>query len=149
LNNNNDQNDGLFKDPSLCFDDTFYLWDEPDTQKQDYTWAGSKWLEYSQRFPQELDSMRARGTKVTGPLLTAGNSGVLEQSMHTFFDACGAACFYPTDPAFIDVVAVNGFCGPWNGQAGCRGGASFLYNKVVGVSNTFNNRPIYITVSYR
>ena len=33
LNNNNDANDGLDKDPSLCVNgDTFFLWDEPDTQ---------------------------------------------------------------------------------------------------------------------
>ena len=33
LNNNNDANDGLDKDPSLCANgDTFFLWDEPDTQ---------------------------------------------------------------------------------------------------------------------
>ena len=33
LNNNNDANDGLDKDPSACVTgDTFFLWDEPDTQ---------------------------------------------------------------------------------------------------------------------
>ena len=57
-------------------------------------------------FPR-ADSMRARGTKVAGPLLTAGDSGALEQNMRTFFDACGAACFNPTDPAYIDVAAVG------------------------------------------
>merc|ERR1712085_98671 len=46
LNNNNDENDGIFKDPSLCLTDTFYLWDEPDTQGHDYSWAGSTWLDY-------------------------------------------------------------------------------------------------------
>jgi hypothetical protein len=35
LKNNNDSNDGIFKDPSLCFGDTFYLLDQPDTQGRD------------------------------------------------------------------------------------------------------------------
>lgn len=145
LNNNNDQNDGLFKDPSLCVGDTFYLWDEPDTQGRDYFWAGREWLAYSERFAQELEAMRSRGTKVTGPLLKAGDSGVLKQNMHIFFDACGAACFDESDPAYIDVIAVNGFCGPWNGAAGCRAGASFIYNEAEQASNAFYNLPVYIT----
>jgi len=71
LNNHNDVNDGLDKDPSLCLGDTFYLWDEPDTQGHDYTWAGEKWLLYSQRFAYELEHMKSRGTKVTSPLVRA------------------------------------------------------------------------------
>lgn len=145
LNNNNDQNDGLFKDPSLCVGDTFDLWDEPDTQGRDYFWAGREWLAYSERFAQELEAMRSRGTKVTGPLLKAGDSGVLKQNMRIFFDACGAACFDESDPAYIDVIAVNGFCGPWNGAAGCRAGASFIYNEAEQASNAFYNLPVYIT----
>ncbi|KAL7542580.1 hypothetical protein ACHAXR_011906 [Thalassiosira sp. AJA248-18] len=145
LNNNNDQDDGIYKDPSLCLGDTLYLWDEPDTQGRDYTWAGSAWLDYSRRFTQELVEMRGRGTKVTGPLLKAGNSGVLEQNMQAFLIACGTACFDPADPAYIDVVAINAFCGPWNGDAGCRGGAKFIYDEAVSVSNAFNNLPVYIT----
>ncbi|KAL7546402.1 hypothetical protein ACHAWF_009739 [Thalassiosira exigua] len=146
LNNNNDQDDGIFKDPSLCLGDTFYLWDEPDTQGRDYNWAGAAWLEYSERFSQELGQMRSRGTKVTGPLLKAGSNGVIEQNMRTFFDACGAACFDPSDPAYIDIIAINGFCGPWNdAYGGCRGGAAFIYNEVVSASGAFNGLPVYIT----
>ena len=147
LNNNNDQNDGRDKDPSQCSKDTFYLWDEPDTQGRDYTWAGRAWLEYSKRFSQELRAMRSRGTKVTGPLLKAGGSGEIERNMRTFLNACGRACSDPADPAYIDVIAINGFCGPWNGSAGCRGGASFINNEAVSTSNAFNNRPVYMTVS--
>lgn len=145
LNNNNDQNDGRDKDPSQCSKDTFYLWDEPDTQGRDYTWAGRAWLEYSKRFSQELRAMRSRGTKVTGPLLKAGGSGEIERNMRTFLNACGRACSDPADPAYIDVIAINGFCGPWNGSAGCRGGASFINNEAVSTSNAFNNRPVYMT----
>jgi hypothetical protein len=147
LNNNNDPSDGIFKDPSLCSGDTFYLWDEPDTQGRDYSWAGTTWLKYSKTFSQQLKNMRSRGTKVTGPLLKAGNSGVIKQHMQKFFDACGQACFDKANPAYIDVIAINGFCGPWNGAAGCSGGASFIYNEAVSVSNAFNNLPVYITVS--
>jgi len=145
LNNNNDANDGIFKDPSLCSGDTFYLWDEPDTQGRDYSWAGTTWLKYSKTFSQQLKSMRSRGTKVTGPLLKAGNSGEIKQHMQQFFNACGSACFDKTNPAYIDVIAINGFCGPWNGVAGCYGGASFIYNEAASVSKAFNNLPVYIT----
>eukprot|EP00581_Thalassiosira_minuscula_P011606 CAMPEP_0183715176 /NCGR_PEP_ID=MMETSP0737-20130205/9516_1 /TAXON_ID=385413 /ORGANISM="Thalassiosira miniscula, Strain CCMP1093" /LENGTH=464 /DNA_ID=CAMNT_0025944261 /DNA_START=95 /DNA_END=1489 /DNA_ORIENTATION=- len=145
LNNNNDQDDGLFKDPSLCLGDTFYLWDEPDTQGRDYTWAGRSWLAYSQLFASELEAMRARGTKVTSPLVKAGSNGVIEQNLRSFLDACGAACVDETDPGYIDILAINAFCGPWNGDAGCRGGASFIYNQAVSASNAFNSLPIYIT----
>jgi hypothetical protein len=31
LHNNNDVNDGLFKNPAGCDRDTFYLWDEVST----------------------------------------------------------------------------------------------------------------------
>jgi len=146
LNNNNDLFDGIFKDPSQCLGNTFYLWDEPDTQGRDYSWAGSTWLDYSRRFAQELEQFRAFGGKITGPLLKAGNSGVIKENMQTFFDACGMACFDPTDPAYIDIIAINGFCGPWNEAAGgCRSGAKFIYEEAVSVSRAFGNLPVYIT----
>ena len=146
LNNNNDVQDGLFKDPSLCNGDVFYLWDEPDTQGRDYFWAGREWLSYSERFASELQTMRSRGTKVTSPLLIAGSSGVLESNMITFMEACGGACYDESDPAYIDIIAINAFCGPWNDQyGGCRAGASFIYDEAVSVSNSFDNIPVYIT----
>jgi hypothetical protein len=123
------------------------LWDEPDTQGHDYSWAGKTWLEYSERFSQQLNIMRSRGTKVTGPLVKAGNSGDITQRMGQFFDACGWACSDRANPAYIDVIAINGFCGPWNGDDGCHGGASFIYNEAASVSNAFHNLPVYITVS--
>jgi len=145
LSNNNDPSDGRFKDPSKCFGDTFYLWDEPDTQGRDYGWAGSTWLEYSQRFPEELNEMRARGTKVTSPMLKAGGPGFLENNMLAFFNACGSACRDPSNPAYVDVIAVNAFCGDFNGPAGCRGGAAFIYNEAIASSRAFGDLPVYIT----
>ena len=145
LNNNNDANDGIFKDPSLCVGDTLYLWDEPDTQGRSYTWAGQAWYQYSLRFAQELSQMRSRGTKVTSPLLKAGGSGVIQSNMRAFFDACGPSCSDPMDTAYIDVIAINAFCGPWNGEAGCRGGARYIYNEAVSTSAAFNDRPVYLT----
>jgi len=145
LNNNNDPNDGIFKDPSACFGDTFYLWDEPDTQNRSYNWAGRTWLEYSRRFPQQLQDFRARGTKVTSPMLKAGGPGVLIGNLLDFFNACGSPCTDPSDPAYIDVIAINAFCGDYNGPSGCRGGAAFIYNEAVAVSSAFNNIPVYIT----
>ncbi|KAL7477541.1 hypothetical protein ACHAW6_003347 [Cyclotella cf. meneghiniana] len=144
LNNNNDLDDGIFKDPSLCSGDTFYLWDEPDTHGRNYTWAGTTWLEYSKKFSRQLNSMRSLGTKVTGPLLKAGNSSEIEQHMRQFFDACGSACFDPANPAYIDVIAINGFCGPWNGDGGCYEGASSLHSEASSVYYAFN-LPVYIT----
>ncbi len=145
LNNNNDANDGIFKDPSLCVGDTLYLWDEPDTQGRDYSWAGQAWYQYSLRFAQELSQMKSHGTKVTSPLLKAGGSGVIQSNMRAFFDACGPSCSDPMDPAYIDVIAINAFCGPWNGEAGCRGGARYIYNEAVSTSAAFNDRPVYLT----
>jgi len=65
--------------------------------------------------------------------------------MDSFFDACGSACSEPSNAAYIDIIAVNGFCGPWNGAAGCRGGAKFLHDEAVSVSSAFNDLPVYVT----
>ena len=145
LNNNNDPSDGRFKDPSACNRDTLYLWDEPDTQGRSYSWAGRTWLEYSRRFPQQLQEFRERGGKITSPLLKAGGPGVLSGNLLQFFNACGAPCSDPSDQAYIDIIAINAFCGDFNGPAGCRGGASFIYNEAVRSSNDFSNLPVYIT----
>jgi len=145
LNNNNDPDDGRFKNPSTCFGDTFYLWDEPDTQGKSYTWAGQTWLEYSRRFPDELRELKARGTKITSPLLKAGGPGILAGNMRDFFTSCGPPCADKSDPAYIDVIAINAFCGDFNGPAGCHGGAGFIYNEAVATSGEFRNLPVYVT----
>merc|ERR1712157_600646 len=144
LNNNNDPNDGLDKDPSLCTMDTFYLWDEPDTQGRDYQWAGQAWLEYANRWSHELSILRSRDTLVTSPLLKAGSPGVLEANLATFMSACGSDCSNPGHPAYIDIIAINAFCGPWN-KGGCRSGALYILNEAKQLSSAFENKPVYIT----
>jgi hypothetical protein len=76
--------------------------------------------------------MRARGVKFTSPLFTAGDSGVIAKNVQSFFNACGSACSDVSSPAYIDVIAVNAFAGPWNqpGADGCRDGAAFITNEV-------------------
>jgi len=146
LSNNNDPDDGRFKDPAMCFGDTLYLWDEPDTQGRSYDWAGRTWLDYSRRFSNELVEMRStRGTKVTSPMLKAGGPGELLKNLNDFFNACGPPCVDRNDPAYIDVIAINAFCGDFNGPAGCRGGAAFIYNEAINTSSAFNKIPVYIT----
>lgn len=145
LSNNNDPNDGLDKDPSLCFGDTLYLWDEPDTQGKDYTWAGAAWAQYAVLFSEQLVLMREAGTKVTSPLVRAGGSDVIKSRIDDFFSGCGPACREPNSPAFIDIVAVNAFCGPWNGSPSyCRGGADFIVDEVRKVYDTYD-LPVYVT----
>jgi len=146
LNNNNDFNDGLDKNPSLCHrGDTFYLWDEPDTQGKSYAWAGTAWYEYSRTFSTQLAEIRSNGIKITSPLLKAGGPGVLAGNLADFFQACGEACNNPNDPAYIDVIAVNAFCGDFNGPSRCRGGAAFIYNESRSMSTSNGNRPVYVT----
>ena len=146
LNNNNDINDGRNKDPSNCLGDTFYLWDEPDTQGKSYDWAGRTWLEYSRQFANEINEMRrSSGTKITSPMLKAGGSGTLYRNLNDFFNACGSPCYDKNDPAYIDIIAINAFCGDFNGPAGCRGGAAFIYNEAISASKSFQNIPVYIT----
>ena len=94
LNNNNDPDDGIFKDPLVCLDETLYLWDERDTQSKSYAWAGRTWLEYSQRYSNELRGMRSKGTKVTSSMLKAGGPGVLQQNLNDFFQRVRIGLFW-------------------------------------------------------
>ena len=146
LSNNNDSNNGLDKNPLNCKGDTFYLWDEPDTQGKSYDWAGEAWYDYSRKFEIELRELRTSGTKITSPLLKAGGEGVLGNNLDEFLNACGEACTNKDDPAYIDVIAVNAFCGDFNGPSGCRGGAAFINNEALKISrSTIDNIPVYIT----
>jgi hypothetical protein len=145
LSNTNDLRDGLDKDPSNCSGDTFYLWDEPDTQGKDYTWAGTTWVGYASSFRSEIISMREAGTKVTSPLIRAGGKDVIIGAVDAFFAACGSGCRDPSSPAYIDTIAVNAFCGSWNGAPlYCRGGADFILSEVTKVWDAYN-LPVYIT----
>ena len=149
LHNNNDIGDGLLKDPSACAGDTFYLWDEPDTQRKNYTWAGIEWANYATRFASEIKTLRARGVQFTSPLLKAGSDGAIVTRLNEFYTACGSACHDPQSPAYINVNAINAFAGPWNapGLEGCRDGAGFVTNETIAYNrnNNAGSRPWYVT----
>jgi hypothetical protein len=149
LHNNNDMNDGLFKNPSACMGKTFYLWDEPDTQGKNYTWAGVEWVKYATRFASEIQTMRARGVQFTSPLLRAGGNDIIAININTFYMACGPTCHDPKSPAYINANAVNAFVGPWNrpGINGCRDSADFITNEVknYNINNIVGSRPWYVT----
>eukprot|EP00591_Stephanopyxis_turris_P017726 CAMPEP_0195538828 /NCGR_PEP_ID=MMETSP0794_2-20130614/49734_1 /TAXON_ID=515487 /ORGANISM="Stephanopyxis turris, Strain CCMP 815" /LENGTH=1792 /DNA_ID=CAMNT_0040672837 /DNA_START=109 /DNA_END=5487 /DNA_ORIENTATION=- len=155
LHNNNDIDDGIYKDPSNCVGehyDTFYLWDEPDTQGKTYDWAGEQWLAYSKRFKAEIMSMRQRGVKFTSPMITGGGPGEIKQRISSFYSSCGPDCNIPSSAAFIDVIAINAFCGPWNindpsnPSQGCRNGASYILGEVESLpTGEGGGLPVYIT----
>jgi len=81
--------------------------------------------------------------RVTTPLLKADAPG---EYLDEFWRVCGEACSDPSSPAYIDIVAVNPFCGAWNlpvGTAeGCRGGAAYV---VDGLRGSLRGRPIHVT----
>ena len=136
----------LDKDPGLCQGDTFYGWDEPETQGYSHAYSGSAWLTYVDAWADEIRAMRARGVKFTSPLFKADDA---PRYMAEFFSACGARCDDPSDVAYIDVVAANPFCGPWNTPApgdprGCRGAAVWVTDSIKS-SPHLGNRPIYMT----
>ncbi|KAL1515075.1 hypothetical protein AB1Y20_004139 [Prymnesium parvum] len=139
----NDANAGLDKPPCHCAGDTFYLWDEPDTQQKSYAWAGASWLAYAQKFSSQISEMRARGVKFTSPLLKADDPAAY---LREFLSACGDQCSNQSSDAYIDVVAINPFCGDWNAPAGtaegCRAGATWVIDQV---SSSLEGRPVYMT----
>lgn len=156
LHNNNDYKNGFNKDPSECqgdIFDTFYLWDEPDTQGKSYSWAGTQWAAYAKKYKDKIQSMRQKGIKFTSPLITAGSSGAIKKRARDFFQACGNMCRDPNSSAYIDIIAINAFCGPWNiddqsnPQQGCRNGVSYIVNEIkkLSSSNEGGNLPVYIT----
>jgi len=156
LHNNNDLDDGLSKDPSNCregMSDTFYLWDEPDTQGKSYSWAGTQWAAYAIRYKNQIKEMRQRGIKFTTPMIIAGGPGAIKERAGEFYRACGDECRDPNSPAYIDIIAVNAFCGPWNindpsdTEQGCRNGASFVVDEVKKLSSDHEggDLPVYIT----
>ena len=87
--------------------------------------------------------MRAGGTMVTTPLIRAGDAGVILTNVQAFFNACGAPCDDPSSPAYVDIIAINAFCGPWNGDD-CSAGVSFIVNEALQAMG-FRDRPVYIT----
>eukprot|EP00536_Pseudo-nitzschia_multiseries_P007855 jgi/Psemu1/196558/e_gw1.189.22.1 len=145
LDNNNNPDDDLFKDPSACSGDTFFLWKEPERNGRSYDWAGKAWLEYSQRFPDELRELRARGTKIASPTLKAGAPGEINVCLRDFFTSCGSACIDKNNPAHVDVIAIDAFCGGFSETFGCRDEAALIYDAAVEASGAFGDLPVYIT----
>jgi len=141
LNNNNDPNDGLDKNPLECNAEHFFLWDEPDTQGRSYGWAGAVWKNYCSRWSSQIAEFKARGGKVVGP---AVKNDKYVANMHEFFGACGSACTQE-GPCKIDEAAANVFVGSWN-NGNLRGGIQWsigqfdLFNTQTGL-----NLPVSIT----
>jgi hypothetical protein len=84
--------------------------------------------------------MRAKGFKFTTPLINA-QGNIIPSHLNAFYEACGAPCSDKSDAAYIDVNAVNGFCGEWN-HDGCGEGARFIVSEA---GKAANQRPVYVT----
>ena len=144
LHQNNDTNDGINKSPATCGKDTFFLWDEPDTQGTDYVWAAIMWKRYADKFETELKSLREKGVKITTPLLRANPS--LHENARTFFNACGASCSDVTSKYYIDIIAVNVFCMPPADLNTCIGGANWTIDQVNQIPEVADgSRKVYVT----
>jgi len=89
LNVHNDPAYGMDKDPSLCRQDVFWLWDEPHTQGKSASWAGRKWNEYADKWSSQLMARKNAGMKIVSPLVTGGET---KGKVTEFFRACGARC---------------------------------------------------------
>lgn len=159
LHNNNDKpNDGMDKDPSKCnYGSTFFLWDEPDTQGKSYAWAAESWITYSKRWSAQITSMREAGFKFTTPLFRTDNA---KDDIKTFFEACGKPCLDKNSPSYIDVLALNVYCGTWNNQGqqpdvqSCREGIRWFWNdphslfiplSATPTGQKWLDRPLFIT----
>jgi len=137
VNINNDRDAGSSKDPSACNRDTFYLWDEPITQGRSNQWAASTWISYADRWTSQLASARARGMKITTPLLTGGD--VVKQ-FQDFFAAC-SGCNDRSSPRYIDVIAFNAWIGDWGTQSGQE---DWIQQQASTLKQLYG-RPVYLT----
>jgi hypothetical protein len=86
----------------------------------------------------QILAMRAKGFKFTTPLVKGDK---VTESLNAFFDGCGAACSDKSDAAYIDVNAINAFCGEWN-DGDCAAGARFIVSEA---EQATNPRPVYVT----
>jgi len=84
--------------------------------------------------------MRAKGFKFTTPLIDA-TGDIVAEHLNAFYEACGAPCSDKSDAAYIDVNAVNAFCGEWN-KGDCAAGARFIVSEA---AQAADQRPVYIT----
>mgnify|MGYP001304365739 CR=1 FL=1 len=148
LHQNNDENDGLDKNPIKCNGDTFFLWDEPDTQDKSYEWAAESWIQFLDKYRDNIDEARRKGMKFTSPLFKSGPKGVLVDNINEFFDTLNELSNYAAN--YIDVIAVNTFCvkpespNSYN-EATCPSGVKFILDELNNLSNNLKSKPIYIT----
>jgi len=159
LDYGNDRNPRwMDKDPSACMGDTFYLWDEPWTDKDEmnpiqsteqgcWSQAGRDWAAYVEKWSSQLKTARERGMKVTTP---QGKWGPMDRYLGDFFQACndaGGGCDDPTSEGYMDIVGINTFCGDWNRGCSpegycCEEAANWVCGEIVGKAF---DRPVYIT----
>lgn len=150
----NDENYGIDKDPSLCLQDTFFLWDEPDTQCDrghgscGDDWASRQWKAYVDKWETQLQISRARGMKVTTPLMRSGELGQLLRRFKDFFTHC-PECNQQGSKYYVDVLAFNAFA--VNTQPGQAPGPpiddQLNYIKLLSrmITGTYPGRPLYAT----
>lgn len=138
--------------------DTFYLWDEPWTDRDEmnppqsteqgcWSQAGRDWAAYVQKWSSQLKAARERGMKVTTP---QGKWGPIDRYLDDFFKACNDAdggCDDPTSEGYMDIIGINAFCGAWNtgcSEEGycCEEAANWACGEIVGKDY---DRPVYIT----
>jgi hypothetical protein len=110
----NDLNFGMGKDPALCNQDVFFLWDEPDTMCDPgydscgADWASLKWKDYVDTWGPSLKARRAQGMKITTPLMRSGSVDAVLRRFSNFYSSC-AECSQPDSKYYVDVNAFNAF----------------------------------------
>lgn len=147
----NDLDYGLGKDPSLCHQDTFFLWDEPDTMCDrgfgtcGPDWASLRWKAYVDRWPSQLHTARARGMKVTTPLMKSGSAEELRARFVDFFTYC-PECNQQGSDYYVDVLAFNAFAvqSPPSPYA-VSDQVEYLKSLAGSVKEVYPGRPLYAT----
>jgi hypothetical protein len=110
----NDQDYGMTKNPSACHQDVLFLWDEPDTMCDrgfgscGDDWASLRWKEYVDTWESQLQAARARGMKVTTPLMKSGSAADLLRRFELFFLHC-PECSQQDSKYHVGVLAFNAF----------------------------------------
>lgn len=134
LNINNDADSGLNKDPSMCDNGVFFLWDEPQTQGHDSSWAASTWTSYSSKWASQLSAKRQGGMLVTSPMFN--DVGFMDQ----FFAAC-PACSQQGSDQYIDVLVWNAWIGSWGTPSA---EADFIRQQSATMRSKYGNRQVWL-----
>lgn len=144
LHQNNDVNNGLDKDPIKCNGDTFFLWDEPDTQGKSYEWAANNWIKFVERHRDSIISAKTNGVKFTTPLFKTDNINVDIRKFFNELTKIDNTSQNINSPTYIDIIAINVFCGSWNNN-NCRGGIEYILTELNKLPDNLKSKPIYIT----